>query len=72
MDTPLLSPRTRIACYVVSLVGLATFVYGEVAGEAVRVRVWETLLVNFLFWSGIAQAGVVLSALLQITSARWG
>ena len=33
---------------------------------------WETLLVNFLFWSGIAQAGVVLSALLQVTSARWG
>lgn len=70
MDTRLLPPRTRIACYVVSLVGLGTFVYGAVAGEAVRA--WETLLVNFLFWSGIAQAGVVLSALLQVTSARWG
>ena len=72
MDTLLLSPRTRIACYVVSLVGLGTFVYGAVGGEAVRVRVWETLLVNFLFWSGIAQAGVVLSAVLQLTAARWG
>ena len=69
-DRPLLSSRTRTACYVVSFLGAGTFLYGVVAGETVRV--WVALLVNFLFWSGIAQAGVVLSALLQVTSARWG
>jgi hypothetical protein len=28
--------------------------------------------VNFLFWSGLAQAGVIFSAILQVTTARWG
>ena len=69
-DRPLLSSRARTVCYVVSLLGAGTFLYGVVAGDAVRV--WEALLVNFLFWSGIAQAGVVLSVLLQVTAARWG
>ena len=30
------------------------------------------MLVNFLFFAGLAQAGVALSAMLQTTSARWG
>ncbi len=35
-------------------------------------RAWQALLVNFLFFGGLAQAGVVLSCILQVTSARWG
>ena len=35
-------------------------------------RAWQALLVNVLFFAGLAQAGVVFSALLQATSARWG
>ncbi len=35
-------------------------------------RAWQALLVNVLFFAGLAQAGVVFSALLQATSADWG
>jgi len=35
-------------------------------------RAWQIFLVNFLFWSGISQAGVVFSAVLYVTGAQWG
>ena len=34
-------------------------------------RAWAIFLVNFLFWSGAAMAGVVLPAIFQISNARW-
>ena len=34
-------------------------------------RAWQIFLVNFLFWSGLAVAGVVLAAIFQVTHARW-
>ena len=37
-----------------------------------RSGAWQALLVNFLFFAGLAQAGVVLSALMQVTSSQWG
>ncbi|MBV8774751.1 MAG: hypothetical protein JO166_20820, partial [Deltaproteobacteria bacterium] len=48
------------------------------AGFAVSViwvgplRAWEAFLVNLLFWTGVAQGGVVMSAGLYICQARWG
>ena len=51
-------------------VGAAAFVYGLLMGDSIRA--WQALLVNFLFFAGLAQAGVALSATLQTTSARWG
>ena len=50
--------------------GAFAFLYGAVFGDPVRA--WQSLLVNFLFFAGLAQAGVVLSCILQVTSARWG
>ena len=35
-------------------------------------RAWQAYFVNFLFWSGIAQGGVVMAAVYRITNARWG
>ena len=32
---------------------------------------WEALLVNFLFWSGVAIGAVVFAALLELTDAAW-
>jgi Ni/Fe-hydrogenase subunit HybB-like protein len=52
----------------VGLVGVAAFIAGLVTGAE---RAWTALLVNFLFWAGLAHAGVVFSAIFQITSARW-
>jgi Ni/Fe-hydrogenase subunit HybB-like protein len=33
---------------------------------------WQIYLVNFLFWTGVAQAGIIFSCALRITNARWG
>lgn len=35
-------------------------------------RFWQAYLVNFLFWSSLAQGGVIFAAALNITHARWG
>lgn len=34
-------------------------------------RAWQSFLVNFLFWSGVAVAGVVLAAIFEVSEARW-
>lgn len=51
-------------------VGATAFVYSLAFGD--NIRAWQSLLINFLFFGGLAQAGVVLSATMQTTSARWG
>ncbi|MBI4830580.1 MAG: hypothetical protein HY801_03295 [Candidatus Lindowbacteria bacterium] len=33
---------------------------------------WQAYLVNFLFWTSLAQGAVVFAAVLDITNARWG
>jgi hypothetical protein len=33
---------------------------------------WQAYLVNFIFWTGMAQGAIVLAATLDITGARWG
>jgi len=52
------------------LAGVAVFIariMGSNPGEA-----WQIYLVNFIFWTGIAQGGVVFACALRITSAKWG
>ena len=58
--------RTFLAATTLGAVGFLIYLVTD-AGRA-----WQALLVNVLFFSGLAQAGVVFSALLQATSARWG
>ena len=66
----LVSNETRRALLGFGVIGTLAFVYGVIFGE--NLRAWQSLLVNFLFFAGLAQSGVVISALLQVTSARWG
>jgi Ni/Fe-hydrogenase subunit HybB-like protein len=52
------------------IIGLAAFIsriLGPNPGGA-----WQIYLVNFLFWTGVAQAGIIFSCALRITDARWG
>lgn len=35
-------------------------------------RAWQAYLINFLFWSGIAQGAVVFAAIYHVVGARWG
>ncbi|MBI3078933.1 MAG: hypothetical protein HYY85_18420 [Deltaproteobacteria bacterium] len=51
------------------LLGGAGFLEGLAAEPS---RAWPVYLVNFLFWAGLAQAGVTFAALHQITGSRWG
>jgi Ni/Fe-hydrogenase subunit HybB-like protein len=51
------------------VIGLATFLYG-LRGQHPE-RAWQTYLINFLFWSAIAQGGLLFSAVTHLTKARW-
>ena len=50
--------------------GVLAFVVGLATGSAERV--WEALLLNTVFWGGIAQVGIMLSVIWQVTDAKWG
>ncbi len=53
------------------IVGVFVFLaYGS--KEEYSHDVWQSFLVNFVFWAGIAQAGIVFSAILRLTRAKWG
>lgn len=68
---PRRSPRTIAGILAGFLaVGALTFLLGVLAEQPVRV--WEIYLVNFLFWTGLAQAGVVFAAIYDLCNARWG
>ena len=62
--------QLNIALWVLIVAGATAFVIGTMRQDAVRT--WGIFLINFLFWSGIAQAGVIFAAILQATNARWG
>jgi hypothetical protein len=49
--------------------GLVGFVAGLIAAPQ---RAWQVYLVNFLFFSGLATAGVIFGAAMQITKGHWG
>jgi hypothetical protein len=50
-------------------IGVLAFVVGLIISPQ---RAWQAYFVNFLFWSGLAQGGVVMAAVYRITNARWG
>jgi hypothetical protein len=52
-----------------TLLGFGTFVF-EVAGDN-PAKAWQAYLINFLLWSAIAQGGLLFSAVMHITKARW-
>jgi hypothetical protein len=52
-----------------AVVGVAAFVV--MAAGAGSARAWRVYHVNWLFWSGLSQAGVIFAASQIITGARW-
>ncbi|HML96090.1 MAG TPA: hypothetical protein PKC29_11755 [Thermodesulfobacteriota bacterium] len=71
----ILQKRTRIPALGVYIflalaaLGFGTFVV-TILGDSPG-NIWEIFLINFLFWTGIAQAGIVFSCIMRITNARW-
>lgn len=51
------------------LIGLGTFAF-QLAGDHPE-RAWQAYLINFLLWSAVAQGGLLFSAVMHMTKARW-
>ena len=49
-------------------IGVVTFAIGAFSGDD---RVWQALLVNWLFFAAMSQGGVTIVAVQRITTARW-
>ncbi len=60
----------RVVLWGLTMIGMATFVAGFVFEQSLRT--WQAVLINAVFWGGMAQAGVLLSAIWQVTDSRWG
>jgi hypothetical protein len=61
-------PVVTAAC-VLALLGMVAFAM-ELMGPD-PARAWQAYLINFLFWSAVAQGALVFSAVMQVTRARW-
>jgi hypothetical protein len=62
--------RWERVCQLLLLAGLATFAVALATGRSERA--WQAYLLNFLFWTGIAQCGVVFSAAYRVSKGQWG
>jgi hypothetical protein len=62
--------RPELLLGLAAVAGAAAF--GAALGLGSAARAWQAFQVNFLFWTGLAFAGVVLSAVLRLTDSRWG
>jgi hypothetical protein len=64
-------PKSVVATLaLLAVLGAVAFLVGA-AGQQ-PLRAWQIYLVNFLFWSGVAVAGVVLVAIWHLSSSVWG
>lgn len=55
------------------IIGALAFIVGLAIGdEEGLIQTWETLLINVMFWGGLAQAGVIWAVIWQLTDAKWG
>jgi hypothetical protein len=65
------TPRIlKILLYLLLIPGVVVFILGALKNG--DLRIWQVYLVNLLFWGGLSQAGVTVSALLYTTNGKWG
>jgi hypothetical protein len=67
LDRPT-SARLKTISVVLAAIGLIVFVIGLFVQPD---RVWQALLVNWLYFTSISSAGVMFVAVQRITTARW-
>jgi len=68
---PSVSPVLWVVLLSLFFVGAAAFIANASKADN-STNAWQIFLINFVFWTGIAQAGIVFSCALRITQARWG
>ncbi|MGQ0792842.1 MAG: hypothetical protein ACT4NX_02025 [Deltaproteobacteria bacterium] len=54
----------------VVIAGVYTFI-SQIGGENPD-EAWQIYLINFVFWAGVAQAGIIFSCALRVAQGRWG
>lgn len=69
-NIPLTGKPTTIILLVFAGIGLVSFLLGVFGAHPQRA--WQAYLINFLLWSSIAQGGLLFSAVMHVTKARWG
>jgi len=69
-DRPFKGKPLTLILLVFAGVGLVGFLAGVFGAHPQRA--WQAYLINFLLWSSIAQGGLLFSALMHVTKARWG
>jgi hypothetical protein len=62
------SPAFWVFC-ALFILGTVTFLLGLTSHHPQKA--WQAYLINFLLWSAIAQGGLLFSAVMHITKARW-
>ncbi|HWP83362.1 MAG TPA: hypothetical protein VNN76_11980 [Bacteroidota bacterium] len=68
---PVELPRQAVRVFwIFVLLGVASLLAGIIGIESRRV--WVSYLTNFVFWSGLAQGAVILSAAYRLTNGSWG
>lgn len=58
-----------VFCLSLVVIGFGTFIFVLMGRHPERA--WQAYLINFLLWSAIAQGGLLFSAIMHITNARW-
>lgn len=66
-QTPV-SRTIRTLCLALTLIGAAVFIFGAFTGVD---RAWQALHVNWLFFTSVSSAAVVIVAVQRITTSRW-
>lgn len=64
------SPALIGVLIILTVLGVVGFVAGLLTGN--QDHVWRAYLVNFVFWLGIAEGGIAISAAFYLTQGRWG
>lgn len=54
---------------VLFVIGVLTFAFSLILDP---LRGWQSYLINFLFWSGVAQGAVIFAAIYHVVGAKWG
>src|SRR6266550_6119847 len=58
----------KTLCMILGIIGLVVFIVGLFVAPD---RAWRSLLFNWLFFTSVSSAGVMVVAVQRITTARW-
>ncbi len=64
-----ISGRTLLACWIAIAIGVVGF-FWTVGSHPTRA--WQVTWSNFLFWTSLAEAGIIFGAVLHTAKGHWG